>query len=114
PQGFGFFLPTFWYLKSEFLPHQQYSLTVFGSESSPKEYFVVVPARAAYSHSASVGRRTILPRSISLACCKSFAASSQNRSASSNETISTEFRAPFQRLGLFPITACHRFCGTSY
>src|SRR4051812_33515839 len=59
PHAFGFFLPTFWYLKSLFFPHQQYSL-IFEA-SSPQKYAVVVPARAAYSHSASVGRRKKSP-----------------------------------------------------
>ena len=35
PHGFGFFLPTFWYLKSEFFPHQQYS-PIFGSRHRPR------------------------------------------------------------------------------
>ncbi len=51
--------------------------------------------------------------SISPAARSRSVARRQNATASSQESISTELRGPFQRLGLLPITACHRFCGTS-
>jgi hypothetical protein len=52
PQGFGFLVPTFAYFSAW---KQAYSAKL--AASLPKEYIVVVPARAAYSHSASVGSR---------------------------------------------------------
>src|SRR5262245_6853505 len=82
--------------------------------SSPQEYFVVVPARAQYSHSSSVGRRISSPDSMSFASRIRAVAFLQKVVASSNESISTEFRFPFHLLGLLPSTASHRFCGTSY
>src|SRR5579862_1009207 len=60
PHGFGFLSPTSWgYISPLALPsplrppHQAYSLSCVSS--SPNEYAVVVPARHAYSHCASVG-----------------------------------------------------------
>ena len=76
----------------------------------PEEYHVVVlPARHAYSHSASVGKRYVRP-----AACSSGNADnlSQNRTASSQLTFSTGCWAPLKWLGFVPITAlilclCH-------
>src|SRR5437868_1523639 len=82
--------------------------------SSPKEYFVVVPPRAVYSHSSSVGNLISALDSISFAARMSSVALRQKALASSSESISTEFRLPFHLLGLLPITASHKFWGTSY
>src|SRR5262249_41477245 len=69
--------------------------------SSPKLYAVVEPARAAYSHSASVGRRYFVPPSLALSL-------SINCCTSSQETLSTgRLASPLNWLGLFPITASH-------
>src|SRR4051812_42907841 len=73
----------------------------------PVEKGVVVPARQAYSHSASVGRRYGF---LSLAC--SFL---QNSWQSSHETFSTgRFLSPLKWLGLLPMTACHCSWVTSW
>jgi hypothetical protein len=52
PLALGAFWPTAWNRSSELDRNHPTS-----SESSPPLYSVVVPARAAYSHSASVGSR---------------------------------------------------------
>src|SRR5437867_3822365 len=75
------------------------------SAASPKENAVVVPARQAYSHSASEGKR------ISSSFLSSFKRRSssvtlwQKESASCQSIISTELRGPFQRLGFLPAIA---------
>src|SRR4051794_5627220 len=97
--------PTELVLPPEFSSYQPYSRNCWGS--SPKQYVVVVPARAAYSHSASVGNRYDFP---------SFSASRPKKSCtSSHETLSTgRFRSPLKWLGLFPITASHCACVVGY
>src|SRR5262249_52142018 len=63
-----------------------------------------VPTRAAYSHSAEVGRRTVLP----------FFAdrTSQNFLTSLNVGFCTGSRGPLTRLGFLPITAWYISCVT--
>src|SRR6476620_2374233 len=112
PNPFGFFAPTGGSFPAALPLNQAYSPSFLAS--SPNEYFVVVPARAANSHSSSVGSRTLSPRFINPAAASNFVASRQNFSASSSDSISTEFRGPFHLLGLPPITACHNSCVTSY
>jgi hypothetical protein len=57
PKPFGWNEPTgAVYLPSHWLPHSA-QLALFFPISSPHQWRVVVRARAAYSHSASVGRR---------------------------------------------------------
>src|SRR6516162_3262729 len=58
-----------------------------------------VPTRAAYSHSAEVGRRTFLP------FC--FDTISQNLSMSLNAGFCTGSRGSLTRLGFLPITASY-------
>src|SRR5260221_1764425 len=81
---------------------------------SPKLYAVFVPARQQYSHSASVGSRISSSIARSLAARSNRVIFLQKSCASSNENISAEFRGPCHLLGLLPITASYKFCGTSY
>jgi hypothetical protein len=74
---------------------------------------VAVPARQAYSHSASDGRRITSSSPSSFARRNSAVALRQKSVASSQLTISTELRRPFQRLGLLPMTASYNSCVTS-
>ena len=69
---------------------------------SPIENGVVVPARHAYSHSASLGKRAFKPGTnpFSLAR-KHFVSFQLTRSAGL-------FLSSVKLLGLFPITACHK------
>src|SRR4029079_6048839 len=73
PHAFGFFVATGCGRSPEFSRVHAYSPSA--RASLPKLYAVVVPARAAYSHSASVGRRYVLPvfadsqRQYSIAAC---------------------------------------------
>ena len=55
PQAFGFFSPTGCVIPPEFLLNHATSANP--ASSSPQYQRVVVPARQAYSHSASVGSR---------------------------------------------------------
>src|ERR1700741_5299539 len=57
PNGFGLKLPTAAGCSTAATPTQPLQLATPGSSSSPHQYLVCVPPRAAYSHSASVGRR---------------------------------------------------------
>src|SRR6202008_157066 len=57
PNGFGLKLPTAAGCSTAATPTQPLQLATPGSSSSPHQYLVWVPPRAAYSHSASVGRR---------------------------------------------------------
>ena len=61
PHGLGFFKPTAWvYCSPAVLPaNHAYSPNCFSS--SPKGNVIFVPARHAYSHWASVGRRYVSP-----------------------------------------------------
>ena len=59
PHAFGAFSPTGWVSSSEFALNQAISSRSFGTCS-------VDPARAAYSHSASVGSRYVRARRIAL------------------------------------------------
>ncbi len=55
PKAFGFFWPTGCVRRPELPSYQAYSSRL--AASSPNEYFIVLRARQAYSHSASVGSR---------------------------------------------------------
>src|SRR5215470_1185200 len=102
-QALGFFLPTGGSSPLELALYQAYSLR--SSTLSPKEYAAVEPARQAYSHSASVGRRMTSSSLSNFALRSSSVAFLQNSPASVQLTISTELRGPFHLLGLRPITA---------
>src|SRR5260370_18664863 len=69
---------------------------------SPKEYLPVVPARQAYSHSASEDKRTTLSKARSRRFFNSRVILLQKRTASFQLTISTELRGPFHLLGFLP------------
>src|SRR4029450_3296167 len=99
PQAFGCSFPTRCVVLSALPPNQAYLPNWL--LSSPKLYAVVEPARAAYSHSASVGRRYFVLPSLELSLSINFCTSSQ-------ETVSTgRLVSPLNWLGLFPITASH-------
>src|SRR5262249_62071558 len=72
----------------------------------PLWYVVVVPARHAYSHSASVGRSTARPAIVPTFSQKPF--------ASCHDTLCTGIDSPFVMLGLAPITASYCACVVSY
>src|SRR5688572_22281827 len=55
PHGFGIFVPTGCTRLREFSAYQPNALT--SPSSSPNDQAVRVPARAAYSHSSSMGKR---------------------------------------------------------
>src|ERR1019366_9057464 len=55
PHWFGFFCPTGWVLPPVFLAYQAYCSS--SASASPKQKAPGFPARQAYSHSASVGKR---------------------------------------------------------
>src|SRR5262245_38661325 len=100
PHALGFFLPTGCVSSSEFSAYQATSLSESGNG-------VDDPARAAYSHSASVGRRYRYPSFRSFKrLMKSW--------ASSLLTVSTGRSPPLIVLGLEPITLSHCACVTSY
>jgi len=85
---------------------------VFVSRSLPYQNLVVVPARQAYSHSASVGTRYVRP-----AFCSSGRALSfwQNSRAAFQEIESTGSSDSSPSLccdGLTPVTAAYCFCVT--
>src|SRR5262245_4717582 len=111
PQALGFFLPTGGSSPFELALNQAKSFS--SSALSPKPYTVVVPARQAYSHSASVGKRTPSSSPSSLRRRSSAVAWRQNSVASSQLTISTELRGPFHLLGLRPMTASYSSWVTS-
>src|ERR1043165_6861317 len=75
------------------------------SSSLPQLNNVVVPARQAYSHWASVGSCTCLPVLV--------ASFSQNARASIHDTISTGKLALTALLGLLPASASYCCCVTS-
>src|ERR1043166_2124057 len=81
---------------------------------SPNDQVVVVPARQAYSHSASDGSRIPSFGAINLRLRSSFVTFSQNSTASAQVTISTELRGPCHFAGLLPITTQYNSCVTSY
>src|SRR5262245_13109567 len=97
PHGFAFLTPTGGSLPLALPVNQAYSPSCLAS--SPKEYAVVVAARQAYSHSASVGRRMTSSSPISLSLRSSAVRRLQKSPASFQSIISTELRGPFQRLG---------------
>ena len=107
PQEFGFFPPTGWVLSPEFAAYQAYSPS--SASLSPKECRVLLPARQAYSHWASVGNANFPPWAPTLAL--SF---SRNCWQSSQLTFSTGFFGPLKWLGLLPMTASHCSCVTGY
>src|SRR5688572_24704548 len=109
PHGFGFLSPTRPGLLTSLLTssfsHQAHSVIIDGS--SPKNHVVVGPARQAYSHSASLGRRYFFPVfSDSLR---------QNSFASCQLTESTGAAGSLDDLlGFRPITASYWPCVTSW
>src|SRR5580692_3652755 len=105
PQAFGFFLPTGG-SSSLALPLNQAN-SFSSSALSPKEYFVLLPARQAYSHSASDGSRITSSSPSSFRFRSSSVALRQKSLASSQLTISTELRGPVHLLGFLPITASY-------
>src|SRR5437763_1054513 len=102
PQGLGSFLPTGGSLPGAFALYQQYLPK--SSTLSPKEYAVVVPARQAYSHSASEGRRMFSLFASLLSWRNSCVTLRQKSVAWCQSTISTELRGPFHLEGLCPMT----------
>ncbi len=80
----------------------RYSLV---SVRSPAHVAVLVPARHACSHSASVGNPTFRPRTSPFSRIK-------NSIESSQLTRSTGRSALLKRLGFAPITASHNACVT--
>src|SRR4051794_38102050 len=111
PQALGFFLPTGGSLPLALPVKQANSGRAFAS--SPDEEAVVVAAPHAYSHSASDGRRMTSCGVSKLRLRSSTVALSQKAAASVQLTISTEFRGPFQRLGLRPATVSYNSWVTS-
>src|SRR5438128_10341511 len=101
--GLGFLAPTGGSLPLA-LPVNQ-AKCVNGAASSPKENAVVVPARQAYSHSASDGKRISSSSLSNFRRRSSSVTLRQKRFASCQSIISTELRGPFQRLGFLPTIA---------
>ena len=97
PQALALFLPTGCVFLPLFLLYQAYGPKPLSA--SPKLNRVFLPARHAYSHSASVGRRTALPVFLDRAL--------QNSTASFHDTCSTGLVRPENLLGFFPITAAY-------
>src|SRR5690349_6465375 len=60
PNGLGLKLPTLAGCSTAAMSLQPLQLAMPCSNSSPHQYLDCVPPRAAYSHSASVGRRYVL------------------------------------------------------
>ena len=106
PHGLGFFDPTLWaYFSpaSKALPSNHAYSPKFDL-SSPNKYVVVVPARHAYSHSASVGRRYSstafsVPalRSYSVSFWKNFVTSSQETEVEGAVLVRLNEVLPFPR-----------------
>src|SRR4051794_36762305 len=103
PQAFAFFLPTGG--ASPLAVALNHAWSFKSSSLSPKEYFALLPARQAYSHSASDGRRITSSSPSSFRLRNSSVALRQNSFASSQLTISTELRGPVHLLGFLPMTA---------
>src|SRR5262245_43609504 len=97
PHGLARFSPTGGSKPFEFSLYQQYSPSL--ASSSPWDHAVVVPARQAYSHSASLAKRMTSLSVSSVASRMALVASAQKRFASSHVTISTALRRPFHLLG---------------
>src|SRR3954447_4759530 len=100
PQALDFFLPTGGSLPGEFTSYHEkapMSLT-----SSPNDHAVFVPARQAYSHSASLGRRTTSFSPSSFSLRNRAVTLVQKVLASSQVTISTELRTPRHLAGFLP------------
>jgi len=95
PKAFGFLSPTGCVLPPEFLSYHAYSPSSFSS--SPKQNLLVLPARHAYSHSASVGNTNLppWPSVFAFSLTRNFWQSSQL-------TFSTGFFGPLNLLGLLP------------
>ena len=115
PQAFTLFSPTGCVLPPEFSSYQAYSPS--SPSSSPKQYRVLLPARQAYSHWASVGKRNSpSPAGRGLGRGRrDFSLSLPRKTWQSSQlTRSTGFLGPLNSLGLSPITACHCSCVTRY
>src|SRR5262245_58068497 len=112
PHGLAFFAPTGGSLPFEFALYQQNLPS--SSSASPWDHLVFVPARHAYSHSASLGNRMVALSSSSFNCRSSCVAFLQNSFASAQLTISTAFRNPRHLLGFLPITTWYSSCVVSY
>ena len=93
PHAFGRLVPTSWGRSAEFAPCQ--AMSSRASSGGPED-----PARAAYSHSASVGSLYWYGPLARF----SFA---MNRRASFQLTLSTGSAGPRKRLGLAPMTSVH-------
>ncbi len=89
PHLLGSFIPTACVVLPLFSSNHSYLLSC--ETSSPKLWAVVVPARHAYSHSASVGNRYLRPAACSALRADSF---SQNSIASSQSIDSTGLCSP--------------------
>ena len=107
PQALGFFMPTGWIADSALPWYQAYSPNL--ETSSPEHHWVVLPARHAYSHWASVGRRNVPPCDVELvvellderlAVVPAYGVDRVLRTA--------------KALELLPITASHWSCMTLY
>src|SRR4051794_25631920 len=81
PQAFGLYDPTL-----HGRPRDPLTLAWSGASVSPNANWVRVPARQAYSHSASVGSRYLRPALASSGAAESFA---QKSTASAHSTPST-------------------------
>src|SRR5262245_61110237 len=112
PNALGFFLPTGGSLPLAFPWYQAYSPR--SATLSPKLYAVVVLARHAYSHSASLGRRMTSLALIRFSLRNRAVSLVQKVFASSQVIFSTELRGPFHRLGFLPMTCSYSSCVTSY
>src|SRR5437870_5354917 len=112
PQGLGIFLPTGGSCPLELALYQQYSVRSW--RRLPNEYSVVVPARQAYSHSASLGRRIFSSSSSNFSLCISRVTALQKSSVSLQLTISMALRGPFHLLGFLPMTAWYSSWVASY
>src|ERR1700722_5521769 len=97
PQAFGSFIATECVCPLLLSAYQP--ATAIAASASPVLYCPLVPARQAYSHSASVGRRYVFP-SIWLSFL-------QNATASNHDACSTGRSSPCHLLGSVFITATH-------
>src|SRR2546426_5008262 len=113
PQGFGRFNPTGCVVASLFSAVQANRSAV--PESSPKLNRLVVPARHAYSHSASEGSRYSKPAGRRPASRSRCVSAEQYLLASRKETFSTgRLESPVKWLGFLPRTAANSPWVTSY
>src|SRR5262249_29694831 len=104
PNAFGGSSPTACSRPPEFSANQP----TFARSASvfPLKYAVVVPARHAYSHCASVGSCTVRPTCADILL--------QNASASCHETLCTGRLPPTVLLGLAPAIRSYCACVSSY